>query len=160
MFTLSELNEFHAQSWAKRATLMEGLLLDDAVVHMAIYDLSTETANLPFGLRKGFEAALEQAAERKTICLSWIGKKGGRPRGCDALQVVINDSVSKRRDLTVAQVLAILSNKKWEGVVEDVDEKKMEIWFIDKDGRRKASPISGLKDRLNRARKFRDSRIN
>jgi hypothetical protein len=45
----------------------------------------------------------------------------------------------------------LLSNKQGAGVIEDVDEE--EIAFIDAKGQLKSAEITGLKDRLYRAKK-------
>jgi len=78
------------------------------------------------------------------------GKKGGRPRGVDPLQSLIEEIVAKKPDITPAGLLSRLEDLKHEGVIEDVTARK--IHFKTTDGRGREAPISGLKSRLVRAR--------
>jgi hypothetical protein len=52
----------------------------------------------------------------------------------------------------VPLLLARLVAHQHGGVIEDIDEE--DIWYVNNRGQSKRAPVSGLKDRLTRARKF------
>mgnify|MGYP001443759696 FL=1 len=82
---------------------------------------------------------------------SYRGRKIGRKPRIDKLQERILEIVKIKPEITEKNLLLELENEKNLGVIEDVDDEA--ITFIDKKGKSKTAPITGLKDRLSGAKK-------
>jgi hypothetical protein len=103
------------------------------------------------------ELAFEDAEKRRAKIRSGDGSKGGRPRRGDALQGLIEEIVSARPAISSASaLLEQLREFQYQGVVIDIEDDK--IWFSDARDASRSAPISGLKNRLTRARKSAKSR--
>lgn len=133
-----------------------------ALCLIAMNDLSTQQeSKLPFRMWKTFEQALAQAEAANSISLSVFASKGGRARKTDVLQTVIIGIVRIDPDITQLRLLRKLRELAKTGSSEicRVDQKadvlkgeveQIHFW----DGvKEKTAPISGLKDRLCRAKK-------
>jgi hypothetical protein len=83
-------------------------------------------------------------------------RRGGAARKTDALQALIIELVRKTRSLTTPELLDRLRERQRGGVVDDIEDDT--IAFYGHDNHPKTAPISGLKDRLSRARKILRSR--
>jgi hypothetical protein len=87
-------------------------------------------------------------------------REAGRAKKPDALHPAILDLVRKDPSMTVAKLKGMLTRDRFPGLIEDVDEE--EIWFRQpdgsEDGRLEGARVSGLKDRLSRAKKALKSR--
>lgn len=97
-----------------------------------------------------YEGVLNEALHGK----SRQRQNAKKPRP-DALQKLIVEILTARPDLTVLQLLDELEKVKGHGIIEDIDDG--EISFSHK-GKLKQAPISGLKDRISRAREKVKSR--
>jgi hypothetical protein len=93
-----------------------------------------------------------------------FSQKGGRGSKPDALQEVILEIVAKNPKITTVQLEEALKEKKCEDDI-DIDSNEdllagdqRQIHYEDDDGNEKTSYLSGLKDRLYRARKTLGSR--
>jgi hypothetical protein len=116
-----------------------------------------ETPRVPMKYRLTLELALANAerqllkAERlKDWFLQQQGRIGGRATKADTLHEIINNIVQQRPDITERELLGWLKKQQGLGIIQDLDERA--IWFTTKDGRSKSAAISGLKDRLSRAK--------
>jgi hypothetical protein len=96
------------------------------------------------------EGALNEALHGKSR-----QRQNARMPRPDALQELIIAILKAKPGLTESQLLRELENNQWHGVIEEIDGAV--IIFNDK-GRLKEAPISGLKDRISRARKKANSR--
>ena len=91
---------------------------------------------------------------------SAFSRKGGRAHKCDALQDLIREIVLGQPHITAGQLLRVLRGSPGAGVVVSIDEESdvlageaRMIHFVDDNGTSKTASISGLKDRLSRAKK-------
>jgi hypothetical protein len=128
----------------------------DAVVHELVFAMmQAEQARLPFDHQSSLHVLAETAEPLKTIVLEQQGRKGGRSQKTDVLQRIIIEIVRKRPRITAAQLQHILTREYYPHVIEDVDEESIHFTQPDgtKAGKSKEAPISGLKDRLSRAKR-------
>ncbi len=153
----AEMNRRHSEFWAVKMREFERRLADAQLVALATEDMASETLRgIPTYYRKIMERAYEDAEKRQTGIRRGDGSQGGRPRKGDALQELIEEIVRVRPTITVPALLERLHASQHEGVIEDIDDGR--IWFVDARGASRNAPISGLKDRLTRARKSVNSR--
>lgn len=158
--TQREINERNRQFWLKQTSLMEQRMADEAILRVAMNDLKSEALRqVPVYSQKTFEGALETAEaarlafqkEDTKSFQSAFSRKGGAAAKPDALQSLILQIVGRTPNVTARELLARIECQKpheW-----DIDKKGDTIEFPDSQGRYKSAPISGLKDRLSRAKK-------
>jgi hypothetical protein len=166
--TLREVNERNCQFWLEQSSLMEQRVADEDVLCTAVNDLQSEALRqVPAYSRKSFEGALETATDvklrfqrhaAKSFQIAF-SKKGGRTPKTDALQKLILQIVRESPDISQQQLLHKLK-KDGGGVVLGIDAENdvlrgdiREIHFVGRAEREETARVSGLKDRLSRARK-------
>jgi hypothetical protein len=162
--SLAELNERNRAFWEAESAQAESRMADPDVFHRATVDMHGEVARLlPVYYRKSFEQALQDAAAlfEDPVLLKRthrrLSRRGGSSKKTDALGEVILEEVQKRPAITVTELLKHLQSlQDLRQVVDDIDEEA--ISFTDRKGHTKNAPISGLKDRLSRAKKALKSR--
>jgi hypothetical protein len=160
--TPQQINERNREFWSKQSALMEQRLGDPDILTAALRDIEYEALRLPVHYQKSFEEALEiaehaqvrfqrQAAKTFQITFS---KKGGAAPKPDALQNLILEIARRNPHITQTELLAELQNRTPGSVVIDIDYNFGSIEFNNKNVQRsKFAAISGLKDRLSRAKK-------
>jgi hypothetical protein len=119
-----------------------------------------EQIRLPVPLQRPLDALGDDAQKFAKIILQQQGRRGGKNKKPDALQQLIISIVRKYPTITVQKLLAILQDRTGPGLIIDGIEDG-EILFRDRIGLHeplKSAQISGLKDRLSRAKKFLRSR--
>jgi len=159
--TLKEINELNHQFWSKESGLMEQRMADPEILKIAINDIESESIRLPIYYQKSFTHALEIAAKNKEYFLEAaasnfqvdFSKKGGAAPKADALQKIILEIVQRKPSITEPELLLELENRKFLGTISDIDHGDGFIEFQNGDQRFKRARISGLKDRLSRAKK-------
>jgi hypothetical protein len=161
--TLQEINERNRQFWSEQSILMQPRMADEDVLSTAMNDIQCEgLRQVPVYNQKSFEEALEIAANAKVrfqrhaakSFQTAFSKKGGAAPKLDALQTLILEIALKNPRITKTELLADLENRKLRSVVVDIDYELGSIDFNNKNDRQlKSAPISGLKDRLSRAKK-------
>jgi hypothetical protein len=154
----AEMNRRHREFWDVESQVFERRLADPQLVAAATEDMNSEILRrVPIYSRKTMELAFEDAEKRRAKIRSGDGSKGGRPRRGDALQGLIEEIVSARPAISSASaLLEQLREFQYQGVVTDIEDDK--IWFRDARDASRSAPISGLKNRLTRARKSAKSR--
>jgi hypothetical protein len=160
--TLREINERNRQFWSEQSILMEQRMADEDIVRVAMNDIQSECARqVPVYNQKSFEEALEIAADAKarfqrSTAKSFqtaFSKKGGAAPKRDALQDLILQIARTNRNIAKTELLAKLEKSTPGPVVIDIDYEAGSIDFHNKNDRHKSARISGLKDRLSRAKK-------
>jgi hypothetical protein len=104
-----------------------------------------------------FDRAIDDASRALTVVKIEQAKKAGKNKKTDSLQKLILDIVRAYPQVTVSQLRARLESNKGKGIVDDMDclgDSNPLISFEGLRGRVKDAPLSGLKDRLTRARKI------
>jgi len=165
--TLREVNERNRQFWLEKSEDIEKWMSDEAVLSSAINHLEAqELLRKPLGFQDSFEKALADADERihgedrrfKQFRTD-LARKGGAAIKTDALQQLILGIVRKNGNITTPQLLEWLGNHKEGTVIFEIDDESglvegevRKIRFTDR-GKDTSAPISGLKDRLWRAKR-------
>jgi hypothetical protein len=159
--TLADVNILNRIFWRKQSELLDRRMQDPDLRQTAMDDLKSEEAMMvPVKNRKSLEQALYKAEKSRNIFLRTFSRKGGRAAKTDGLRGVILEIVRAEPDIKTRQLQHKLRNLAQEGhsVVFKVDRKSdllvdqaEQIHFRD-NGRETTSPVSGLKDRLFRAK--------
>ena len=158
--TLRQLSELHCSFWEEQNASRERRLADEAVQETAFARLSDEQKRgVPVRYQAPLEKLLADAEADKKRFLCQQARKGGQSKKSDTLQQAIVELVRSDPAITAAGLKLMLTRDRFPELVLDVDDET--ITFApdgSKDGRLKDAPISGLKDRLSRAKKALDSR--
>ena len=150
--TAADINESNRAFWARQNALMEQRMADDAVRQDALARVESESSRgVPINKQVSLVAALEEAETSKGIFLSQFAGKGGRADKPDALQELIIEYARTVPTITERELREKLTRERHPEVISDIEDG--EIDFNDRDGRSKSALVSGLKDRLSRARK-------
>jgi hypothetical protein len=152
-----EMNRRYSEFWAAENQNFERRLGDTLIRAIATEVLESESArSVQVYSRITLESALAKAEELTNKIRSADGSRGGRPRRNDALQSLIEEIVAKNPKITDSLLLERIRLEQFGGIVEDVDDREMHFKHGEDESR--SAPISGLKDRLSRARKSLNSR--
>jgi hypothetical protein len=159
---LANINQWNRLFWVEQSELLDRRIQDAALRQIAMDDLKSEEAmRVPVRNRKTLEHALAQAEKSRSIFQRAFSRKGGKAAKTDALQCWIMKTVRADKRISSGRLLLKIRKMAKEGhpVVFRVDRKSgllddqaEHIHFRD-NGRDRTSPVSGLKDRLSRAKK-------
>jgi hypothetical protein len=159
----AEINDRNKQFWTSETAKAERRMADPGILHLAVRDLeSYAKLFLPIYHQKSFEQALEDAdcSINNAIISSALqrrfSRRGGLARKSDALQVLILEIVTNTPSITEPELITELQARQSGGIIEDVSDGS--IWFTSHSGHSKMASLSGLKDRLSRAKKAIRSR--
>ena len=109
---------------------------------------------------KGIKAYLGESGDavyRGIVSYDRQKELSKRPRS-DALQKIIIEIIRSQPNLTAAEVLAVLKTHKGDSIIEYIDEENKNIEWKDSNENPKSTPISGLKDRVRRAKRIISAR--
>jgi hypothetical protein len=126
---------------------------DPAVFETAVELVAFALTQPPLDIGRFFSTvALKEAENLKRRFQFRLAQQGGRARKADALTLLIEKMVASRPGITLSELRREL-NRLWEAraIVQDIDEN--EISYVNQGGRMKTVRISGLKDRLSRAKR-------
>lgn len=172
MPTLKEMNELNRVFWNEQNKLTRERVEDPLFLKMLNGELQCYRLGMvPGRYQKSIEQILEGAAENKRSAIENCepsirqeavreqARKAGRRKRPDALQRLIMSIVQTEGEITAPQLLDKLQEFPRPDPVDDVDLDEDKIWYRNGPGKAlKSAPISGLKDRLSRAKKFLNSR--
>jgi hypothetical protein len=174
--TPRQLNELNRQFWAQQSELTERRSSEPILHAGATASMNSEVIRgIPLKLRKTLELALADAESDKIGFQSdghsregsstradphrEFCRKGGRARKGDSLSKLIERLVRVNPKITERQLFWRLNREVGKGVIFSIDAKSSVIagnvrviTFEDDHGRRKTASVSGLKDRLARAK--------
>ncbi|HYL33444.1 MAG TPA: hypothetical protein VEU53_09915 [Stellaceae bacterium] len=159
--SIARLNRLNRRFWRKRAKRMEQRLGDVAIRETAFALIRSEhQRGVPLFHQISVDLALEQAAHASDRFIKASdsyerfikerAREAGKAKKTDALQMAIEALVRQDPRITEPQLRTKLTREQWPDVIEDVDDEV--IAFKDRHGRGKEAKLSGLKDRLSRAR--------
>jgi hypothetical protein len=159
--SLRAINRLNVQFWARQARLTEDRIADPLFYDAAKRDMDSEAIRVNFRERKSLDQALAEAEEtvkavRKTVVAAErerrksVCRSGGLARKADRLQLLIEQLVREAPEMTQRGLLHQLKREQGRGIITAMDEK--EIQFRTSKNKLKSAPISGLKDRLHRAK--------
>jgi hypothetical protein len=156
-FTISDLNRLNRDFWERERIYAESRMADATILKTGLELLNLDSQRgVPLCWQKPFEMALAEGERLKRLVMSQEGKKAGEAKKTDALQQVIVDVVRVRPDITSPQLRDYLRERCNTPPLEGIDGDA--ILFAGHGGRTGGAPISGLKDRLTRAKKSLRSR--
>ncbi len=158
--TPQEINRRNQEFWPPQSQLRDRRMSDEVLFETATADMQSETLRVPIKCQKSLEQALADAEKSKSTFQTAFSRKGGRAPKCDPLQGLIREIVLAKPKITQGQLLRELKSNRVAGVISKIDEQsdvkadepKM-IHFVEDDGTPKTARVSGLKDRLSRAKK-------
>jgi len=163
-WTVTRLNQRSADFWREQTELRDARIKDEAVLAIAMTDLeSNARRGVPISWQKSFEQALADAVYVKSVVRRQFGREGGKSRKADALQQIIERLVQRDPKLSERGLYYALRREMSGGTITRVDPESAgaqggEICFVSGDGKAKSAPLSGLKDRLSRAKKLARTR--
>ena len=162
--TLKQINQQNLAFWETNTALMYKRLENDVIREIGLQTISsTREVNLPIKLRMTLEVAMEIAdnnfekvkAKVKEDIKVEVKKDfaliGGRAMKEDPLQKYILKLLETRPDITSAQLLKELKNKVGGDLIYSIEHNSISFWSHP--DKFKDAKISGLKDRLSRAKK-------
>lgn len=164
--TLAELNELNHKFWLQESELRDRRIADSLLYDIATMGMSSEVKRgVSLYSRKTLELALADAEyEKRSILSDRAAKAGKAPKG-DALNRLVLDEVRANPKITERQLLKRLEQQVGEGTILSISSKDAllagdvrTIRFQTVEGKEKEAPVSGLKDRLFRAKAQLDSR--
>lgn len=159
--TLQDVNEQNHRFWSVRNEIRDRRMSDESLLDIAMEDIRSEMLRGgPVGSQKSFDQALADAEMTMKTLQSGFARKGGSTPRSDALQNLIEEIRGENPKITQGQLLIALSGPRGEGTVTSIDkesevkagEPRM-IHFVEENERPKRALLSGLKDRLYRAKK-------
>lgn len=158
--TPTTLNERNARFWAEQKILLQQRISDPGLYDVAKRDMDFEAARgVPIKQQKTLEQALADAAYGKASFHSQLSIKGGRTPKSDSLQELIQKFVHEEPKLNQRQLWHRLRREIGKGIIVSIDadgpngnDYVKRIHFVSGDGKVKTAPVSGLKNRLSRAK--------
>jgi DNA-binding HxlR family transcriptional regulator len=152
---LKNLNKTHAVVYAEQGRKLREQL-NETTLEIALGQRQSEAdRGIPI-MNWSFESAINDAVGVSALVKAEQARRAGRSKKTDTLQELILDIVRANQKITVAELLTRLRELDHKGIIEGVDTPEKpnpQIYFIDRNGHGDQAPISGLKDRLTRARK-------
>jgi hypothetical protein len=155
--TLKEINEANSRFWQEQRSVVDRRMANNAIRQTAFEAWQAQQHRaVPPARQFSLEKALEDAERVGQRFLSQLARRGGTARKADSLQLLIQQIVTRRPAVSKDRLLEALKADCRMGTIEDIDESF--VYFTNHDGRSKQARISGLKDRLTRAKKTLNSR--
>ncbi len=154
---LRRLNERNQQFWLEQSELFSKQFSIETVRTRALEILRKEAPRVPLKNRQTLESAADDAYQEQSRFRREFSQKGGQAIKEDFLSRLIQELVLAQPNLSQRQLFHKLRQLESEGNVKLAPDGKT-ITFFYGNGKSKTIPVSGLKDRLFRAKKKRDSR--
>lgn len=173
LLTLGALNNRHRTFWTEQSKLMEERIANEDLLRFAMEDLRSEVRRqIPVYYQKNLHEALEMVAKTKDHFESQppkrfhsdLSRKGGKAPKADVLQQLAVEIVRQNPAIRERQLLHALKKKgdkiglRVDGDADVIAGEPKKIYFVDPRGRQKTALVSGLKDRLYRAKQKIKSR--
>jgi len=157
IMTLAELNRQSREFWRAQGALLQKRMADDAIRETA-FDIMQDEAKrgVEIYYQKSLYRALEDAEQAKHRFMTQQSRTGGKAKKTDALQHLIEQFVQRTPTITVRELENRLSEHQGIEPIQDIEEGT--IYFSKQDGNTKRAKLSGLKDRLSRAKRKLKSR--
>jgi transposase len=152
--TLADLSKLYGEFWAAQNVLLKKRMADPAIRETAFSYMRDEMKRqVPTRFQTSIYEAHEQAEHAKQRFLAQQARKGGRAKKNDRLQEVIEEYLQRDPSLTIRGVESLLREHQGIEPIQDIDNEF--IYFTSHCNTTKKAKLSGLKDRLSRAKKKR-----
>jgi hypothetical protein len=146
---LRRLNEMNNTFWRRQNDLLGIRMQNPLLCEMATRDLESEALrSVPIASRTTLETALQKAEDNSRLVLKDFSSRGGRASKPDKLQQFILTVLPRRPQLKPRDLVDLVRGN------HEFDMAEGRISFSGSDGKIKDVPISGLKDRIWRAKKI------
>jgi hypothetical protein len=154
--TYAALNEKNRLFWEREIELLNQRIQDPYIYQLATGDMTNEELRgVPLRNRKSMAQAFADAdgmrayvaEETRKGYRAEFARKGGRAAKSDRLQKVILSIVRRDPQVTAAELLPLVLDH------HEFEREDDSIAFGKGNGAERLVPISGLKDRLHRAKK-------
>lgn len=159
---LVEINQKNSAFWANQNKRLSEQMADSDISNDANRLLNSEDARgVSIYSKLTFENAHEIAEQQIKKTLSRFGNKGRTARGPDRLTELIESIVSRKPDISIDEMKGRLQSSVGGGVITRISSgvpEDAEIYYLDHKRREISASLSGLKDRLSRAKKSFRSR--
>jgi hypothetical protein len=158
---LSEMNKVHRAFWKEQNELRDRRLANPVLWRAVIEELNGyQIRRVEPRSQETVESLLEKADNFRQTIFVERARRAGRARKADALQKRIVEIVQERPGITAPQLLDRLEAEERGGLIQEIVDGVIHFTQPDgsNDGRSKTAPVSGLKDRLSRAKKQLSSR--
>jgi len=153
---LRRMNEHNREFWGRENPLLSTRISDNALCEITMMMLSDEQARLPVYYQNSVSELARKAEQFQKIALTHRAKKAGRKKKTDSLQCLIEAIICRRPHVTASELKEMLTRDRYPNVITDIEGCC--IYFQTKKGTEKSAKISGLKDRLFRAKRAQMSR--
>jgi hypothetical protein len=171
--SVRELADRHQRFWRQQSRLRDRRIVDDAIRDSATASMrSEEWRGVPIKNRKTLELALADAEKQQThfqkehpvmVGQAWFqnefSRRGGQAPKGDVLNHLIQKLVREDQNITRTQLLHHLKRQAGQGTIVRITSDSellvgdvRTIHFVGVDGKEKAAPVAGLKDRLSRVK--------
>jgi hypothetical protein len=156
-FELARINRRNQEFWLEQSELLTRRMSDETLYKIAMHDISEDA--VPVKWMKSLERVFAHAEVSRAIFQAAFSRKGGKVSKADALQCVIEELVNGQPKIAARQLICTLRKMaKEHPVIVKVDQqasllasKTAKVYF--EDNGEQTAPVSGLKDRLYRAKK-------
>ena len=151
MITPAEINRRNRAFWEVQSRRARPLIAQPIVIEQVIEELASEQRKgLSVGLQRTFDEILTRYGDFRREVLSEQARAGRRARKPDALRALIEEIVERLPTITRNELLERLRERAPGPVIEEIEPDT--IHFLGPTGQSKSAPLSGLKDRLSRAK--------
>ena len=155
--TLKQINQANRGFWNKQRELLAQRLADDVLRETAFETMQSEqTRGLPVRHQISLYQALDDTDRIGRRSLTRLSRKGGKARKTDALQELIVQIAQRHPSITARELLSKLKSQ--QGIEPIMEVEDSIIGFNNRNGKYKEANITGLKDRLSRAKAILRSR--
>jgi hypothetical protein len=150
--TPKEINQWNEEFWVGQQALLEKRMADPGLRETALEAMAAEsTKGVPLYYQKSIYEALADAERVRQRFISQHARKGGHAKKTDVLQTVIEQIVQRNLAISLPELIAKLREQQGFEPIQDFTNGT--IWFTNHHDRTKEAKLSGLKDRLSRAKK-------
>ena len=155
--TAAEMNQTNSDFWAKQNKKISDQLNNAVLRNHAFNEVAKERKwGVPVYDQITIENQLEYSERFSADMIKHQNHKAATKPRPDQLQTLIIKIVEENHTITTGMLLNKLNHYVGCDIIYEIHDDEIE--FFDKKGKNKFAPISGLKDRLSRAKRIINSR--
>jgi hypothetical protein len=146
---LRRINARNHEFWLEQSELLAHRIADPELFQKAFSKIECDEIVYPLKYRRTLEQAFadaEQGGLRKPIA-----RKGCMKAKTDSLQQLVLKAVWEERDIDERRLFFWIKDQLGGETIFSINHEKIE--FLNYNGKLKKAPVSGLKDRLSRAKR-------
>lgn len=152
MITPAEINERNRFFWEGRSAISDKRAANPILMKIALGAMaSEEMRKIPIRHWLSLDSQLEEADNARVTYRTLLNHEASAAKRGDALQKFIRSAIKRKPGLNKDELLQQLRASCGIGSILSVTQEEIE--FDGPNGTIKSAPVSGLKDRLSRAKK-------